>query len=239
MATAKTDEKILSTFLDLLSRHSYEEVSLPLIAEEAGVKLSDLRARFGSRLDLIEAFVAQIDRLVLDDADPEMSDQPARERLFDVLMTRLDHLTPHKQALRTLEKAALCDPGLLLHLNRMAVNSQNWMLAAAGIQIPGVKGKLVTQGLAISFARVVRVWLDEADEGMPRTMSRLDKELDAGEDWLGRLDKAQKMSKPFFRLAGKVACRISGRRSRRRSGSDYGADVTPEPGGEDLAPASA
>ncbi|MBD8891402.1 TetR/AcrR family transcriptional regulator [Roseibium litorale] len=236
MATAKTEAKILSTFLDLLSSHSYEEVSLPLIAEEAGVKLSDLRASFGSRLDLIEAFATQIDRAVLDDIDPDMSGQPARERLFDVLMTRLDHLTPHKQALRTLERAAACDPGLLLHLNRMALNSQNWMLAAAGIQISGVKGKLVTQGLAISFARVVRVWLDEADEGMPRTMARLDKELDGGEDWLGRLNKAEKMSKPFLRLARKVACRVSG---RRRSTQEYGSEPKPDLGGEDLAPASA
>ena len=238
MASAKTEAKILSTFLNLLSSHSYEEVSLALIAEEAGVKLSDLRASFGSRLALIEAFVAQVDRSVLDDIDPEMSGQPARERLFDVLMTRLDHLAPYKQALRTLERAATCDPGLLLHLNRMAVNSQNWMLAAAGIQIPGVRGKLVTQGLAISFARVVRVWLDEADEGMPRTMARLDKELDGGEDWLVRLNKAEKMSKPFLRLAGKIACRISGRR-RRRSTSDNRAEAKPDIGDEDLAPVGA
>lgn len=222
MPTAKTEQKILEAFLDLLSRHAYQEVSLPLIAREAGVKLSDLRASYGSRLDLLQAFVSKIDRAVLDDQDEGMADQPARDRLFDVLMTRLDHLAPYKSVVRSLEKAAASDPGLLLHLNRMAVGSQNWMLAAAGIEIPGMKGKLVTQGLAMSFARVVRVWLDESDEGMPRTMARLDKELDRGEDWLGRLDRAEKMSRPLYRLACRVVT-CSSRRTRRSTSSGEAA----------------
>ncbi|MBO6932037.1 MAG: TetR/AcrR family transcriptional regulator, partial [Roseibium sp.] len=44
MATAKTKQKILQTFLDLLSDHAYEDVSMPLIAETSKVKLSDLRS---------------------------------------------------------------------------------------------------------------------------------------------------------------------------------------------------
>lgn len=48
MATAKTKQKILKTFLDLLSEHPYEDVSLPLIAETAKVKLSEMRSAYAS-----------------------------------------------------------------------------------------------------------------------------------------------------------------------------------------------
>ncbi|MEP4031758.1 TetR/AcrR family transcriptional regulator [Roseibium polysiphoniae] len=214
MANAKTQQKILKTFLKLLASHPYEDVSLPLLAREADVKLSDLRACFSSKRALVEAFAEQIDKAVLDDRDDDMADQPARDRLFDVLMIRIDQLAPYKDAMRALHQALRKDPGLALEFNSIAVRSQKWMLVAAGIEIPALKGRLVTQGLAVAFARVVDTWLDEDDEGMPRTMSRLDKELDRGEGWLQRLDKADKIASSLRRMAG------GARRRRRKAEPD-------------------
>lgn len=76
MATAKTKQKILKTFLDLLSEHPYEDVSLPLIAETAKVKLSEMRSAYASKLMLVAAFLEQIDTAVLDERDEDMGDQP-------------------------------------------------------------------------------------------------------------------------------------------------------------------
>ncbi|MEP0232612.1 TetR/AcrR family transcriptional regulator [Roseibium sp.] len=212
MANAKTQQKILKTFLKLLASHPYEDVSLPLLAREADVKLSELRTCFSSKRALVEAFAEQIDKAVLDDQDEDMADQPARDRLFDVLMTRIDQLAPYKDALRALYQAVRKDPGLALEFNSVAVRSQKWMLVAAGIEIPALKGRFVTQGLAVAFARVVDTWLDEDDEGMPRTMARLDKELDQGESWLQRLEKADRIASSLRRMAGGV------RRRRRNAG---------------------
>ncbi|WP_428647444.1 TetR/AcrR family transcriptional regulator [Roseibium sp.] len=204
MVTAKTKQKILKTFLDLLSEHSYEDVSLPLVAERAGVKLSDMRSAYASKLALVAAFAEQIDTAVLDERDEDMEDQPPRDRLFDVLMTRIDALADRKEAVRALHRAARQDPALALDFNRLEVRSQKWMLIAAGIDLSGMKASLVAQGLAIAFARVVDVWLDETDEGMPRTMARLDKELDRGSSFmrqLGTLDSVAKGLRSFFRKA--------------------------------------
>jgi AcrR family transcriptional regulator len=76
MATAKTKQKILTVFLELLEKHPYEEVSLQLIAETAKVKLSDLRRAYTSKLALVEAFAESIDAAVLDERDEGMDDQP-------------------------------------------------------------------------------------------------------------------------------------------------------------------
>lgn len=232
MATAKTKQKILDTFLGLLSEHPYEEVSLPLIAETAKVKLSDMRAAYSSKLKLVAAFLEQIDRQVLDERDADMGDQPPRDRLFDILMTRIDALAGHKQAVRALYRAARKDPALALDFNALEVRSQKWMLIAAGIDVSGVKAAVVAQGLVIAFARVVDVWLDESDEGMPRTMARLDKELDRGSTFMKRLDRLD----GFARGLRSFLRNASERRGERRSRGD---DRETEASAGDEAPAGA
>lgn len=218
MANAKTQQKILKTFLKLLETSSYEDVSLPLVAETASVKLSELRSCFSSKRALVEAFAEMIDKAVLDDLDEDMGDQPAHDRLFDVLMTRIDHLSKHKAAVQALHDAVRRDPGLALDLNAIAVRSQKWMLVAAGIAVSGLKGRVISQALAVAFGRVIETWLKEDDAGMPRTMARLDKELNQGEAWLRRLDKAEKFTRSLKRMG-------KGMR-QRRAGSGFRASDT-------------
>ncbi len=232
MVTAKTKQKILKTFLDLLSDHPYEDVSLPLVAERAGVKLSDMRGAYASKIDLVAAFAELIDTSVLDGRDEDMEDQPPRDRLFDVLMSRIDALAEYKEAVRALHRAARKDPALALDFNSLEVRSQKWMLIAARIDLSGMKASVVAQGLAIAFARVVDVWLNETDEGMPRTMARLDKELERGSSFmrqLGTLDSVARGLRSFFRNA-------SDRRRERGSRGD-GHEDGPQSSGE--APAGA
>jgi AcrR family transcriptional regulator len=223
MATVKTRQKILQTFLDLLSDHSYEDVSLPLIAETAKVKLSDMRGAYSSKLQLVAAFAEMIDKTVLDGLDKDMGDQPARDRLFDVLMTRIDALADHKEAVRALHEATRNDPALALDFNRVAARSQKWMLIAAGVDVSGVK---------IAFARVVGVWLNEEDEGMPRTMARLDRELDKGTDLMKRLNGLEGFAKGVRSFLKKAS---AGRKRRR----DHGDGTAPDADLDGEAPAGA
>ncbi|MBO6757436.1 MAG: TetR/AcrR family transcriptional regulator [Roseibium sp.] len=223
MATAKTRQKILDTFLTLLGDHAYGDVTPTRLARAAGVKLSVVRECYPSKKALVEAFANRVDVAVLDEQADDMHDQPARDRLFDVLMTRIDHLAAHKNAVRALMDAVREDPALALDFNPIAVRSQRWMLEAAGIELTGFKAQVVAQGLALAFARVLETWLDETDEGMPRTMARLDKELDRGEDWVRTLDRLESATRTL-RSAGGVF-----RRRRRRSEPDWQTDDWGEP----------
>ena len=104
---------------------------------------------------------------MLADSDPDMEEESPRERLFDVLMRRLELLAPHKEAVRSLMRSARRDPPLALALNAMAVRSQQWMLTAAGIGASGPKGMVRAQGLALLFANVLRTWVDDDDDQTP------------------------------------------------------------------------
>jgi len=111
-----------------------------------------------------------------------------RERLFDVLMRRLEVLAPHRQAVRSLMRSARRNAPLALALNGLAVRSQKWMLAAAGIGASGPRGALRAQGLAILFADVLRTWIRDDDPGLARTMAALDRALARGQRLSGFLD---------------------------------------------------
>jgi len=199
-------DKAIDALMTLLAEHSFEDIGLAEIAGRAGLKLSQLRAEFGSRLAIFAAHIKHIDRAVLAGGDADMTEEPARERLFDVLMRRLEAMAPYKEAVRSMLLSARRDPPLALALNALAVRSQRWMLEAAGISAAGPKGALRAQGAALMFARVLGVWLHDDDPALDRTMAALDRGLASAERWAGFLDD----------LCCVPKCIMRGPRRRRR-----------------------
>jgi AcrR family transcriptional regulator len=180
-------DKAIDALITLLTEHPFEDIGLAEVAGRAGLKLSQLRAEFGSTLAIFAAHIKDIDQAVLAGGE-DMTDEAPRERLFDVLMRRLEAMAPYKEAVRSMLRSARRNPGLAFALNAMAVRSQTWMLEAAGINAAGKKGALRAQGAALMFARVLGVWLDDDDPALDRTMAALDRGLASAERWSGFLD---------------------------------------------------
>jgi AcrR family transcriptional regulator len=205
-------DKAVDALMALLAEHSFEQIGLAEVAGRAGLKLSQLRAEFGSPLAIVATYIKDIDRIVLAGGD-DMAEANPRDRLFDVLMRRLEALEPYKDTTRSLLRSARRNPGLAFALNAMAVRSQHWMLEAAGIGAHGPKGALRAQGAALLFARVLAVWLNDDEESHDRTMVALDRGLASAERWSGFLNDL--MCIPA------AICR--GPRRRRRPPVDEGA----------------
>src|SRR3954453_2866836 len=176
-------ERVIATFMTLLAEEPIEQIGLAEIAEGAGISLAELRTLFSSKLAIYAAHMKEIDRAVLAGIDPDMAEEPPRERLFDVLMRRLDALADRKQAIRSLMRSAGRNPGLAVALNGLAVRSQQWMLTAADISASGPRGMVRAQGLACLFASVMRTWVEDDDPGHARTMAALDRALARGQRW--------------------------------------------------------
>jgi len=209
-ATPQTDI-IVSAFLELLAEKRFEEIGFADIAKRAGVSLAELRDKYASKIEILSAHMRATDRAVLAGIDDGMAEEPARERLFDVLMRRLDTLAPHKQAIRSLQRSALCNPGLGFAINGLAVRSMQWMLTAADITAAGPKGMIRAQGLSLLFASVLRTWIDDDDPGQARTLAALDRALASGQRWAGFLDDLCRIPQ--------AACNVRRalRRGRRRT----------------------
>lgn len=203
-------EKIIAAFMALLAEQRIEDIGFGDIAGRAGVTLATCRTQFGSVLSIWAAFSKETDRAVLAGGDNDMAEEPARERLFDVLMRRLEIVKPHREAIRSLMRSLARNPGLALALNPIAVRSQVWMLEAAGIDAAGPRGLIRAQGMAALFAQVLRTWVDDDDEGLARTLAALDKALARGQQMSGMLDNLCRFRPPGFLF-----------RRRRRSRDAY------------------
>ena len=203
-------DKAIHAFLALLAERRFEDIGLAEVAGRAGLKLSQLRAEFGSVMAILAAHIKDVDRWVLAGGEGDTTEESPRERLFDVLMRRIEALGPHKEAVRSILSSARRNPGLAFALNGIALRSQKWMLEAAGISASGPRGMLRAQGAALLFARVVGVWLDE-DEGVERTMAALDRGLASAERWDG-----------FLGDLCAIPCALRRRRRHRRRPLDEG-----------------
>ena len=156
----------------LLAEKRFEEIGFGDISARAGLSLATAASEFGSTLAILAAHMKELDRKVLAGADADMAEEPPRERLFDVLMRRIEAMAPYREATRSLMNSASRNPGLAFALNGLAVRSQTWMLTAANIDAAGPRGMIRAQGLAMLFASVLRTWVDDEDEGHARRWRR-------------------------------------------------------------------
>jgi len=206
-------DNIIAAFMALLAEKPFEDVGFGDICKRAGVTLAVARGEFGSTLAILAAHAKALDRKVLAGDENDMAEEPPRERLFDVLMRRIEAMAPYRDATRSLLRSAARNPGLAFALNGLALRSQRWMLTAADIDAAGPRGLIRAQGLAMLFASVLRTWVDDADEGLAKTMAALDRALGRGQRWSGMLDDL---------------CRFSpGRCLRRRRRRDEHEDEEP------------
>src|SRR5215471_19443859 len=211
-APAGDRDKIIAAFLNLLADKPIEQIGFTEIAEASGVSLAQLRSEFPSTLAILAAHMKSVDRAVLSEDFSDVEEEPARERLFDVLMRRIEILKPHREAVRSLMRSARRNPPLALALNSLAVRSQQWMLTAAGIGASGPRGMIRAQGLAALFGGVLRTWIHDDDPGLARTMAALDRALARGQRLLGLMEDVCAIPARLRRLRP---------RRRRRRDEDY------------------
>ncbi len=205
MATEKTRQKIIDAFMDLVASEPWDAVTMPAVAKAASVKLDVLRAAYDSRLSILEDFARRTDVAVLRNLDPNLEEEKIRDRFFEVLMERFEVLAPHKPALKALSRQARRDPVLGLVLLRTVFQSQSWMVMAVGLGSEGLEGAVRTQAVTMAYLETMRVWLDDDEPGLAKTMAAMDKALRTAERRLKRLAGIGRIFMPGrFRSSGRA-----------------------------------
>lgn len=212
--------RLVAAAMKLAAAQPWHKVTLTEIADAAGVSLVDVRGEFASKSDVVAAFVRMVDDAVLARAPQRSGAQPARDALFEVIMSRFDVLAAYKPALKSIAATWTLDPTVACAVAR----SQTWMLRAAGIRADGLDGQLRAAGLGALYASVYRTWLEDDDPGLAKTMAALDRRLRRGEQTLQQVDSA------FSKLCGFAkSCRDAAKKRAASSPS------TPEPGTDTAA----
>jgi AcrR family transcriptional regulator len=193
--------RIVDALMALAGEQPFEEISISAICAKAGVSLADFRDSFPSKGAVLAGFSKRIDRIVLQQHSDELANEEPKERLFDVLMRRLDAMTPYREGLREITQWLRREPLSALAVNQVVVNSMRFMLEAAGIDSEGGAGALKLQGLALAWSRIVEVWLNDDEPELSRTMAALDRALTRGERIVARVESFDRIAGPFKALA--------------------------------------
>jgi Bacterial regulatory proteins, tetR family. len=182
--------KAIRAALELAQERRWSDISLAEIAGAAGLSLADLRREFTSKSGILRAFQAGVDAETLAKARGAAPEQSPRDRLFDIIMTRFELMAPYKPALARIHADLGCHPGEAAPLFCSTLISQYWMLAGAGAKLEGVGACIRVTGLGAIYAKVFRVWLDDASPGLDSTMAALDRKLRKGERLVACLEQA-------------------------------------------------
>lgn len=214
-APADPRARIVDALMALAAERRFEDIAIRDICDAAKVSLADFRDAFPSKGAVLGGFTRRIDRIVLAVDDAEFAKEAPRERLFDVLMRRLDAMAPYREGLRGIVAWLRRDPVAALAMNQAVVNSMRFMLEAAGIESAGVAGAIKLQGLALAWTRIVGVWLDDSEPDLSKTMAELDRELARGERAVAGVERLDRIAAPLRAVA--LAAFESRRRSRDAS----------------------
>ena len=203
----------------LAAEQPWGDIELADVAREAELTLSEMRDFYPSKGAILDGFTRMIDKKVIEGTTEDLATEPARERVFDVMMRRLDAMAPYKRALRRISYAFRSDPLSLSALNRSALNSMRYMLAAAGVPTEGSLGLVKLQGGVLVLVNVMETWFEDDDPAQAKTLARLDRELGRGERLLERAEDLRRLTAPL-RAFGQAF--IDGGRRIRRGGERRG-----------------
>lgn len=89
--------KIVDALMQLASEQRFEEISIRDICKTADVSLAEFRDAFPSKGAVLAGLSRRIDRAVLTQDSSELADESPRERLFDILMRRLEAMAPYRE----------------------------------------------------------------------------------------------------------------------------------------------
>jgi AcrR family transcriptional regulator len=197
-----SSDTVLDAFLALVADKGYREVTLRDVAAAADTGLADLYRLYPDKAALVAGVMARVDAAVLAGTprliDPE---ETARDRLFDVMMRRYDALKPHRDAVRSILRAARRDPLLALALAPRVRRSMAAMLEAAGLPSEGVSGAVRQNGLLAIYTAVSRVFDGDDSADLSKTMAALDSRLKTAERWAQtfetyRISRRERVSEP-------------------------------------------
>jgi hypothetical protein len=178
------DRALIGAAFTQAADQGWRRVSIAAAARTAGLELPRARARFPGRTTLLIRFGRIADQAALAEAPAEGT---VRDRLFDMIMRRIDVFQAHRAGVSALLRVLPCDPPLAVLLSCATRRSMRWLLQAADVDTGGLRGKLTVRGLVAVWLWTLRAWERDDSADLSATMAALDTALrraDQAAQWL-------------------------------------------------------
>lgn len=178
------DAALVAACFEEIAARGWARFSIPAAARAAGLPLDAARRRIPDRCALLLRFGAMADAFALKDAPAEGL---PRDRLFDLVMRRIDFLQAHRAGVIALLRAVPFDPLAATLLASASLRSMVWLLEASGCGGAGPRGSLRAAGLLAVWGYTVQAWQKDDSPDLSATMAALDRALSRAEQAAGWL----------------------------------------------------
>ena len=169
----RREPDLISLAFQLMAERGWCRFSFTELARRAGLSLARVYAELPGRGALLRGLGRRLDAQMFELEQAELDGMTPRERVFELVMRRLDAMAPYKEGLRAVAQAMPRDPALLL---------------AAGCNVGLLSRRLLDatetarRVISMIYVRTFRVWLDDATPDMARTLAELDRRLQQAEE---------------------------------------------------------
>ncbi|MGH7122378.1 MAG: TetR family transcriptional regulator [Acetobacteraceae bacterium] len=181
------DQALVSAAFQQAAALGWRNVQIGAAACAVGLSVARARQRFPSRAALLVRFARLADAAAL--AEPAQAES-VRDRLFGMLMRRLDVFQAHRAGVLALLGGLPYRPQTTVFLAVLTGTSMRWALDAAGASTVGVAGRLRIKGLIAVWLWTLRAWQRDQTTDLAPTMATLDAALGRAERtaaWLSSL----------------------------------------------------
>jgi ubiquinone biosynthesis protein COQ9 len=185
MDDAEFDNALIAAALQMAAERGWSRLSVAAAARAAGLPLARARVRFPNRATILLRFGRLADQAAIAEAP---ADGTTRDKLFYLLMRRIDALQAHRAGVLALLRDLPTQPATTLLLALANERSMRWILGAAGIPTFGINGDLRVKGLLAVWLWTIRTWRTDESTDLSATMATLDTALQRAERmaaWLG------------------------------------------------------
>src|SRR5690348_8746821 len=185
MDDAAFDSALITAAFQVIAERGWDRLSVSEAARAAGLPLARARERFASRAAILLRFGRLAEQAALAETP---TDGNTRDKLFYLLMRRIDAVQAHRAGVLSLLHDLPAHPATALILALADRRSMRWMLGAVGVPSVGVNGELRIKGLMAVWLWTIRTWRTDDSTDLSATMAALDAALQRAEQaaaWLG------------------------------------------------------
>lgn len=190
------DRALIAAWFALVAELGRQFPSVAAAAREAGLPLDRARVRFAARASVLMRFGRMADQAALTGIATDVS---VRDKLFDVIMRRIDVLQSHRAGVDAVLRLLPGTPPLALLLAAATERSMRWMLDGCGVRTSGLVGAVRVRGLVAVWLWTLRSWRTDESADLSATMAALDRALSQAEraaGWLGGTRRAKPETPP-------------------------------------------
>ncbi|MGI9418269.1 MAG: hypothetical protein ACR2RA_10580 [Geminicoccaceae bacterium] len=180
---AKTPD-LLTLAFEIVAETGWRGFSFTELADRAGLPMSELRESFSGRSDLLDALSRHLDQAMLAVDSDDMEGLPPRDRVFEMIMSRLEAMAPFRAGMCRLIGDARFDPELILISVCRLDRSIGWLQDAAGLgegrrrsPLGEIRHRLQRRILGVVYLQTLNVWASDDSADLAKTMASLDKQL--------------------------------------------------------------